>query len=184
MEDTGKRQRRHYQRRDAVGCGVCLGLEGGAGGLGHIGGTVHPVRNRRPGIFGYRLDEMAQAFVLADGDGEAHVHLAADGYHAMSVEAAVGPYRELLRGPRRSVPAPPSPAESGRRPGRCWRGPRAAGTSAHPRCRRRWPTAGDSPACRYSRGGVRPPWPVRRSRRWWSPGQWSGAPAVTSRQVV
>ena len=29
--------------------------------------------------------------------------------------------------------------------------------------------------CRYSRGGVRPPWPVRRSRRWWSPGQWSGA---------
>ena len=38
--------------------GVRLGLEGGAGGLGHIGGTVHPVRNRRPGIFGYRLDEI------------------------------------------------------------------------------------------------------------------------------
>ena len=37
--------------------GVRLGLEGGAGGLGHIGGTVHPVRNRHPGIFGYRLME-------------------------------------------------------------------------------------------------------------------------------
>ena len=71
--------------------GVRLGLEGGAGGLGHIGGTVHPVRNRRPGIFGYRLDEIVQAFVLADGDGEADIHLAADGYHAMSVESAVGP---------------------------------------------------------------------------------------------
>ena len=44
--------------------GVRLGLEGGAGGLGHIGGAVHPVRNRRPGIFGYRLDEIVQAFVL------------------------------------------------------------------------------------------------------------------------
>ena len=71
--------------------GVRLGLEGGAGGLGHIGGTVHPVRNRRPGIFGYRLDEIVQALVLADGDGEADIHLAADGYHAMSVEPAVGP---------------------------------------------------------------------------------------------
>ena len=40
------------------------------------GRTVHPVRNRRPGIFGYRLDEIVQA---------------ADGYHAMSVEPAVGP---------------------------------------------------------------------------------------------
>ena len=37
--------------------------------------------------------------MLADGDGEADVHLAADGYHAMSVEAAVGPHRELSPGP-------------------------------------------------------------------------------------
>ena len=34
--------------------GVRLGLERVVGGLGHIGGAVHPVRNRRPGIFGYR----------------------------------------------------------------------------------------------------------------------------------
>ena len=33
--------------------------------------------------------------MLADGDGEAHVQLAADGYHAMSVEAIVSPHREL-----------------------------------------------------------------------------------------
>ena len=59
--------------------GVRLTLEGGAGGLGHIGGAVHPVRNRHPGIFGYRLDEIVQAFVLADGDGAAHVQLAGEG---------------------------------------------------------------------------------------------------------
>ena len=60
--------------------GVRFTLEGSAGGLGHIGGAVHPVRNRRPGIFGYRLDEIVQAFMLADGDGEADIHLAADGH--------------------------------------------------------------------------------------------------------
>ena len=71
--------------------GVRFTLEGSAGGLGHIGGAVHPVGNGSPGILGYRLNEIAQALVLADGDGEADIHLAADGYHAMSVEPAVGP---------------------------------------------------------------------------------------------
>ena len=52
---------------------------------------LHPVGNGSPGILGYRLDEIAQALVLADGDGEADIHFAADGYHAMSVEPAVGP---------------------------------------------------------------------------------------------
>ena len=36
--------------------------------------------------------------MLADGDGEAHVQLAADRYHAMGVEAAVGAHRELSCG--------------------------------------------------------------------------------------
>ena len=45
------------------------------------------------------LDDIVQAFVLAEGDGEADIHPAADGYHAMSVEAAVGPHRELSPGP-------------------------------------------------------------------------------------
>ena len=94
----GTGRRLHPPDDEPHRCGVGLTLEGGAGGLGHIGGAVHPVRNRRPGIFGYRLDEIVQAFVLADGDGEAHVHPAADGYHAMSVEAAVGPHRELAPG--------------------------------------------------------------------------------------
>ena len=62
--------------------GVRFTLEGSAGGLGHIGGAVHPVGNGSPGILGYRLDQVPQALVLADGDGEADIHLAADGYHA------------------------------------------------------------------------------------------------------
>ena len=85
--------------------GVCLGLEGGAGGLGHIGGTVHPVRNRRPGIFGYRLDEIVQAFVLADGDGVADIDPAADGDHGVGIEAAVGTHGELPAGPAVANPA-------------------------------------------------------------------------------
>ena len=55
------------------------------GGLGHIGGAVHPVRNRRPGIFGYRLDEIVQAFVLADGDGEANIHFPVGGDESVGV---------------------------------------------------------------------------------------------------
>ena len=79
--------------------------EGGVGGFGHIGGAVHPVRNRRPGIFGYRLDEIVQAFVLADGDGEADVHPAADGGHGVGIEAAVGTHGELPAGPAAANPA-------------------------------------------------------------------------------
>ena len=77
---------------------VRLGLEWGVGGLGHIGGAVHPVRNRRPGILGYRLDEIVQAGALADGDREADIHPAADGDHGVGIEAAVGPHRELAPG--------------------------------------------------------------------------------------
>ena len=43
---------------------------------------------------GYGLDQVAQGLVLADGDGEAYVHLAADGDHGVGVEAAVGTHRE------------------------------------------------------------------------------------------
>ena len=70
--------------------GVGLSLEGGVGGLGHIGGAVYPAGNRRPVSLGYGLDETAQAGVLADGDGVAHIHLAADGDDGVGVEAAVG----------------------------------------------------------------------------------------------
>ena len=74
---------------------------GSAGGLGHIGGTVHPVRNRRPGIFGYRLDEIVQA----DGDGVADIDPAADGDHGVGIEAAVGTHGELPAGPAVANPA-------------------------------------------------------------------------------
>ena len=79
---------------------VCLKTSetGSVGGLGHIG-TVHPVGNRRAVLFGYRLDEIPQAGALADGDGEADIHPAADGDHGVGIEAAVGPHRELAPGP-------------------------------------------------------------------------------------
>ena len=72
--------------------GVRLGLEGGAGGLGHIGGAVHPVGNGSPGIFGYRLDEIPQAGLRWRMAMEKRdIHPAADGDHGMGIEAAVGP---------------------------------------------------------------------------------------------
>ena len=49
--------------------------------------------------------------MLADGDGEADIHLAADGYHAMSLEAAVGPHRELFPSPGVAHPAHRLPQE-------------------------------------------------------------------------
>ena len=143
--------------------------------LGDIGGAVHPVGNGSPVLLWYRLDQVPQAGALADGDREADIHFPAGGNDSVGVEATVGPHRELPAGPAVAAPAPPFHAGSGRRHGRCWPGPRAAGTSAPRRCRRQWPAAGDSRGRRYSRGGALPPWPVHRSRRWSSPGRWSGA---------
>ena len=90
---------------------------GVAGGLRHIGGAVHPVRDRRPGIFGYRLDEIVQAFVLADGDGEADLRPAADSDHGVGIEAAVGPHGELSLGPAAANPAHRFTQEVGGAPG-------------------------------------------------------------------
>ena len=79
--------------------GVRLTLKGGVIGLRHVGGAVHPIRYGRPVPLGYGLDEIAQALVLANGDGEAEIHLAADCDDGVGVEAAVGPHRELSCGP-------------------------------------------------------------------------------------
>ena len=70
-------------------------------GLGHVGGTLHPVGNGPPLRLGDGPDEPAQPGVLAYGDGEADIHPAAEGDDGMGVEAAVGPHRELTG----SVPA-------------------------------------------------------------------------------
>ena len=43
--------------------------------------------------------------MLADGDGVAHIHLAADGDDGVGVEAAVSPHRELSPGPSVAHPA-------------------------------------------------------------------------------
>ena len=72
---------------------------GSVGGLGHSSGAVHPVGNRRPVLIVYRLDQVPQADVLADGDGEADIHPAAEGDHGVGIEAAVSPHRELPAGP-------------------------------------------------------------------------------------
>ena len=85
--------------------GVGLTLEGGVGSLGHRGGAVHPVGNRRPVLLGYRLNKIPQAFVLADGDGVADIHCAADRDHGVGIEAAVGPHRELSPGPAVANPS-------------------------------------------------------------------------------
>ena len=42
-------------------------------------------------FLGYGLDEIAQLSVLANGDGEADLGLAADGDDVVVVEATVGP---------------------------------------------------------------------------------------------
>ena len=85
--------------------GVGLTVEGGVAGLRHIGGAVHPVRDRRPVRLGYGLDDIAQTGVLADGDGEADIHCAADRDQGVGIEAAVGAHRELSSGA--SVAYPP-----------------------------------------------------------------------------
>ena len=47
-------------------------------------------RDRRPVRLGYGLDQVPKADVLADGDGEADIHLAADRDQGVGIEAAVG----------------------------------------------------------------------------------------------
>ena len=172
----GTGRRLHPPDDEPYRCGAGLSPEGGVGGLRHIGGAVHPVGDRRPVCIGNRLDQVPQAFVLADGDGEADIHLTTGGDESVGVEAAVGPRRKLPAGPGTANPAHrftqevAAPRAVLARPSRS----RDISTSPVPAA---MANSGDSPACRYSRGGVRPPWPVRRSRRWWSPGQWSGAVA-------
>ena len=132
--------------------GVGFTLEGGIGGFGHIGGAVHPVGNRRPVLLGDRLDQLPQAFVLADGDGEADTHFAADGDESVGIEAAVGAHRELAAGPTVAHPPHCFTQEVGSAASGVGAALAQPGTSARRRFRQRWPAVGDSPACRCSRG--------------------------------
>ena len=61
-------------------------------------------------------DQVPQAFVLADGDGEADIHLTTGGDESVGVEAAVGPRLQVARWPRHGEPGSPFHAGSGRRP--------------------------------------------------------------------
>ena len=96
--------------------GVGRALEGGVSGLSHSGGAVHPVGDGRPVLLRYRLDEIAQAGVLADGDGEADIQLAAGGDDGVGIEAAVGPHRELPTGTGAAYPTHRLPQEVGSAP--------------------------------------------------------------------
>ena len=148
--------------------GVGLALEGSVGGLGHIGAAVHPVWDRHLVCIGNRLDQVPQAGVLTDGDGEADIHFPAGGNDSVGVEAAVGLRRELSPGPTVSRRKWAVPRAVLARPSRR----RDISTSPVPAAVAR---AGDSHGHRYSRGGALLPWPVHRSRRWWNPGRWSKA---------
>ena len=96
--------------------GIGLAPEGSVSGLGHVGGTVHPVRDGRPVRLGYGFNEIAQAGALADGDGEADLRLATDGDNSVGVEAAVGPHRELPLSPGIAHPSHGLPQEVGGAP--------------------------------------------------------------------
>ena len=97
-------------------CGVGLTLEGRVAGLRHSGGAVQPVWYGRPVLLGYGLDDIAQTLVLADGDGEARIHVAADGDQGVGIEAAVGAHRELSAGPSVAYPPHRLAQEVGRAP--------------------------------------------------------------------
>ena len=59
------------------------------------------------------LDDSAQAGVLADGDGEADIHLTTGGDDGVGIEAAVSPRRELPSGPSMAHPPHRLPQEVG-----------------------------------------------------------------------
>ena len=90
----------HPPDDEPLRCGAGLSLEGGVGGLRHIGG-------RRPSSSGTGVQassgiasiEVPQAFVLADGDGEADIHLTTGGDESVGVEATVGPCRSCPLAP-------------------------------------------------------------------------------------
>ena len=74
---------------------VRLARKGGVRRLGDVGSTGDPIRDRRPGVVGDRLDELPDAAVLADRDAEADLHRPPDRDDGVAIEAAVGPHREL-----------------------------------------------------------------------------------------
>ena len=69
--------------------GVRLTPKGRVSGLGNGGGALHPVGYGRPVRLWYGLYEIAQTPVLADGDGEADIVVAADGDDVVGVVTAV-----------------------------------------------------------------------------------------------
>ena len=65
--ELGTGRRLHTPDNEPHRRGVRLGLERGVSSLGDIGGAFHPVGNGSPVLLWYRLDQVPQAGVLADG---------------------------------------------------------------------------------------------------------------------
>ena len=180
---------RRTMSRTGAACRAQLG-RGCRWSAPHRRRRVHPVGDRRPVCIGNRLDQVPQAFVLADGDGEADIHLTTGGDESVGVEAAVGPRRKLPAGPGTANPA----LTVSRRK---WAAPRAvlarpslqpghqhvAGAGGDGQQGVIAPLAGIAVVARSLR------WPVHRSRRWCvSPGRsvrgesnWSGVPPAQAR---
>ena len=104
--------------------------------------------------------------------GVADIHLAADGDDGVGIEAAVGPHRESAPGAGVAHPshrltqevsgAPNSVGPALAQPGH----QHVPGAGGHGQQRVIAPLAG------IGRGVAPPPWPARKSRRWWSRGRW------------
>jgi hypothetical protein len=68
-----------------------LVAESPVGGLGHVGASLHPVRDSRPSLLGDLLDDLAEGPGHLGRDGKAHACLLAGPDHLAVVEARVAP---------------------------------------------------------------------------------------------
>ena len=118
-------------------CSVGLTPKGSIGCLSNVGCAFHPVGYGRPVCLWYRLYEIAQTPVLADGDGEADIVAAADGDDVVGVEAAVGPHGERSCGSGVAHPAQRLTQEVRRAPG-------GVGTARSQPCQQHVSCSGDN----------------------------------------
>ena len=95
-----------------------------------------------------------------------------DGDHGVGIEAAVGPHRELSPGSTVAHPPQRLTQEVGGAAGGVGAALAQPGHQHVAGAGGDGQQRGDSPGRRCSRGGGRPPWPGRRSRRWSNPGRW------------
>ena len=174
--ELGTGRRLHPPDNEPHRCGVQLDLERGVSRLGDIGCAVHPVGNGSPVLLWYRLDQVPQAFVLADGDGEA-------GHPFPGRRKQQCGRRSRCRARTVSCPlAPPVAHPPHRLPQEVGGAAGGVGAALAQPGHQHVAAAGGGREQRVIATGAGiavvgalPPWPCRRSRRWSNPGRWSGA---------